>query len=45
MEHHAHILDGPSKHCLQKLANAAEKVFAERALLLDGNRLLFQQNN
>jgi hypothetical protein len=30
---------------LQKLANAAEKAFAERALLLDENRLLFEQNN
>jgi hypothetical protein len=45
MEHHAHTPDGPSKHCLQKLANAAEKAFAERALLLDENRFLFQQNN
>ena len=37
--------DGPSKHRLQKLANAAQKAFAERALLLDENRLLFEQNN
>ena len=44
IEHDAHVLDGPSKHCLQKLANAAEKAFAERALL-DENRLLFEQNN
>lgn len=39
------MLDKPSKPCLRKLANAAEKAFAERALLLDENRLLFQQNN
>ena len=39
------MLNGPSEHCLQKLTNAAEKVFAERALLLDENRLMFQQNN
>jgi hypothetical protein len=32
--------DHPSKHGLQKLANA----FADRALLLDENRLLFEQN-
>jgi hypothetical protein len=38
------MLDELSKHCLQKLANAAEKAFAERALL-DENRLLFKQNN
>ena len=41
----AQLLDSPSKHRLQKLANAAEKAFAERALLLDKNRLLFEQNN
>ncbi|KAJ9494811.1 hypothetical protein H2202_009712 [Exophiala xenobiotica] len=29
----------------QKLANAAEKAFADRALLLDEIRLLFEQNN
>ena len=39
------MLDSPSKHCLKKLANAAQKAFAERALLLDENRLLFEQNN
>jgi hypothetical protein len=37
--------DHPSKRGLQKLANAAEKAFADRALLLDENRLLFEQNN
>jgi hypothetical protein len=45
IENDAHLLDGPSKHRLQKLANAAQKAFAERALLLDENRLLFEQNN
>jgi len=40
-----HMLDEPSKQRLQKLANAAQKSFAECALLLDENRLLFQQNN
>jgi hypothetical protein len=45
IEHDADLLDGPSKHRLQKLANAAQKAFAERALLLDENRLLFEQNN
>jgi hypothetical protein len=39
------MLDKPSKQRLQKLANAAQKSFAECALLLDENRLLFQQNN
>lgn len=45
IERDAHMLDGPSKHRLQKLANAAQKAFAECALLLDENRLLFEQNN
>jgi hypothetical protein len=45
IEQDTHMLDEPSKHCLQKLANAAEKAFAERPLLLDEKRLLFQQNN
>ena len=30
---------------MQKLAHAAEKAFADRALLLDENRLPFEQNN
>ncbi|CZT24135.1 related to transposase [Ramularia collo-cygni] len=38
-------LDEDSKLCIQKLANAAEGAFAERALLLDENRVLFEQNN
>jgi hypothetical protein len=39
------MLDEPSKRRLQKLANAAQKSFAECAILLDENRLLFEQNN
>jgi hypothetical protein len=38
-------LHHPGKYCVQKLANAAEKAFADHALLLDENRLLFEQNN
>ncbi|KAH7065083.1 hypothetical protein B0J12DRAFT_693463 [Macrophomina phaseolina] len=30
---------------MQKLANAAQKSFAECSLLLDENRVLFEQNN
>ena len=45
IEKDAHMLDEPSKHCLPKLANAAEKAFAERTLLVDENRLLFDQKN
>jgi hypothetical protein len=41
----AQVVDIQSKCRLQKLANAAEKAFAERALLIDENRLLFQQND
>jgi hypothetical protein len=33
------------KHRLQTLTCAAERVFAERALLLEENRILFEQNN
>ncbi|OCK74173.1 DDE-domain-containing protein [Lepidopterella palustris CBS 459.81] len=39
------LLNAPNRHRLRKLANAARKCFAERALLLDENRLLFEQNN
>jgi hypothetical protein len=39
------ILGSPSKERLRRLANAAQKSFAECALLLDKNRLLFEQNN
>jgi hypothetical protein len=45
IEQDAHMLDGPSKRRLQKPANATQKSFAECALLLDENRLLFEQNN
>jgi DDE superfamily endonuclease len=45
IEDDAQLLDSPSKLRLRKLANAAEKAFAERALLLDENRVLFEQNN
>ena len=38
-------LDDNSKIGLQKIANAAEKAFADRAILFDENRLLFEQNN
>jgi len=45
IEQDTHTLDETSKQRLQKLANAAQVSFAECALLLDENRLLFQQNN
>jgi len=35
----------PTNRQFQKLANATEKLFADRAILLDENTLLFQQNN
>ncbi|KAL2695026.1 hypothetical protein AAEP93_005840 [Penicillium crustosum] len=38
-------LDETCKHRLQTLSRAAEKVFAERALLLEENLILFEQNN
>ena len=38
-------LNSPSKHRFQKLANTTEKAFADRAILLDENKLLFEQNN
>ncbi|KAJ6016395.1 hypothetical protein N7540_010986 [Penicillium herquei] len=38
-------LDGVCKRRLQTLSRATEKVFAERALLLEENRILFEQNN
>lgn len=45
IEQDIHVLDSPGIHRVQKLANAAEKKFAECTLLLDENRLLFEQNN
>jgi len=44
IEQNTENLDWPDKHHIQKLYNAAERVFAERSLL-DENRLLFKQNN
>jgi hypothetical protein len=38
-------LDSPCRLNIQKLANAAENAFAEQAILLDKNLLLFEQNN
>ena len=38
-------LDTLSKLRIYKLANVAEVGFAERSLLLDENKLLFEQNN
>jgi hypothetical protein len=38
-------MDSVCKNRLQTLSRAAEKVFAERALLLEENRILFEQNN
>ena len=38
-------VDDNSRHQFQKLANVAKKAFAGRVLLLDENRLSFEQNN
>ena len=38
-------LDAAGRHRLQKLGNAAEKAIADRTLLAEENRLLFDQNN
>lgn len=38
-------LASPTQRQFRKIANATEKLFADRAILLDENRLLFQQNN
>lgn len=45
VERDTQSLDSACKHRLQTLSRAAEKVFAERALLLEENRILFEQNN
>jgi hypothetical protein len=45
VEQDTQSLDSVCKHRLQTLSRAAEKVFAERALLLEENRILFEQNN
>jgi hypothetical protein len=38
-------LDAHTKLSIQKVVNAAENAFADRAILLDENLLLFEQNN
>lgn len=38
-------LSEEARLCVQKLANAGADVFAERALLLDRERVLLEQNN
>jgi hypothetical protein len=38
-------LASPTQRQFQKLANATEKLFADRAILLEENRLFLQQNN
>ncbi|KUL81415.1 hypothetical protein ZTR_10223, partial [Talaromyces verruculosus] len=45
VEQDTQSLDSACKHRLQKLGRAAAQVFAERALLLEENRVLFEQNN
>ena len=45
VEQHSQHLDNVGKHRLQKLANAAEKAIADRVLLVEENRILFDQNN
>ena len=45
VEQDTHSLDSECKHRLRALSHAAETVFAERALLLEENRILFEQNN
>lgn len=39
------VLDTHTRLSIQKIADAAENAFAERAILLDENLLLFEQNN
>jgi len=38
-------LDARTKLSIQKVVNAAKNAFADRAILLDENLLLFEQNN
>jgi hypothetical protein len=45
IEDDAQLFDSPSELRLQKIANTAEKALAERTLLLDENRVLFEQSN
>ena len=44
IEGESHILSEPCKYRMRKAFNAAEKALPDRGLLLDENRLLFQQN-
>jgi hypothetical protein len=39
------VVNAYIKLSIQKIVNAAENAFAERAILLDKNILLFEQNN
>jgi hypothetical protein len=45
LEQESQHLDAAGKHRLQKLANAGEKAIADRALLVEEDRILFDQNN
>ena len=45
LENNLGAYDDQSRFYLQKIANATEKAFADRALLFDENKLLFDQNN
>jgi hypothetical protein len=45
LEQDTHALDKDCRHRLQKAFKAAERLFAERALLSEENRMLFDQNN
>jgi hypothetical protein len=38
-------LDSPTRHGFRKFANATAKFYADRSILFDENRLLFEQNN
>ncbi|CAN9148154.1 unnamed protein product [Alternaria alternata] len=42
IEKDAHLLSGPRRQQLQKMANTAQTSFVKCALLLDENRLLFE---
>ena len=44
IEDDVQLLDSPSRVSLQELVNAAKKTFTERALLLNENDVLFEQN-
>ncbi len=45
IEQNIETLNWSDKHHIQKLYSVTERVFAERSLLLDENKLLFKQNN